>query len=86
MYDTPNYIHGQKVQVEPIKYDDPLISIVETGGVTRSERIFAPEPPSIENGGPSVQDRGKQVDNAQPRQDPLETSEVDEFLCIIKRK
>ncbi|XP_050889486.1 uncharacterized protein LOC127094739 [Lathyrus oleraceus] len=57
MYDTPVYIHGQRVQEEPIKSDDPLISIVGIGGVTRSGRIFAPTPPPIENGGPSAHDK-----------------------------
>ncbi|XP_050916330.1 uncharacterized protein LOC127131453 [Lathyrus oleraceus] len=85
MCDTPVYMHSQKVQEEPIKSDDPLISIAGTGGVTRSDRISAPAPPPIENGGPSTNDRGKQVNNTPLRQDPLTTSEVDEFMCIIKR-
>ncbi|KAI5444251.1 hypothetical protein KIW84_012756 [Lathyrus oleraceus] len=85
MYDTPVYIHGQKVQAKLIKSDDPLRNIVGTDGVTRSGRIFARAPPPIENDGPLAQDRGKQVDNAQPRQDPLTTSEVDELQRIIKR-
>lgn len=85
MYDISVYIYGQRVQVEPIKSDDPLISISRTGGVTRSGRIFPPAPPSIENDGPSSHDRGKQVDITQPRHDPLTTNEVYEFMCIIKR-
>lgn len=85
MYDTSVYIHVQKVQEEPIKSDDPLISIAGTGSVIRIGRIFAPTPPPIENSGPSAQDKGKKVGNTPPRQDPLTTSEVDEFLCIIKR-
>lgn len=85
IYDTPIYIHGQKVQEEPIKSNDPLISTTETSGVTRSGRIFAPSPSLIENSRPSVHNKGKQVDNTSPRKDPLTTSKVDEFLRIIKR-
>lgn len=85
MYDTSIYIHGQKVPSEPIKSDEPLIIIVRTGGVTRSGRILAPAPPPIENGNPSTHDRGNKVDNTQPRNDHLITSEVNEFLRIIKR-
>jgi hypothetical protein len=79
VYDSSVYIHVQKVQEEPLKADDPIINIVGTGGVIRSDRIFAPAPSSIENTSLSTQDKGKQVDHAQQRQDSLLTNEVDEF-------
>lgn len=85
MYDTLVYIHSQRVQAEPSKSYDSLISIPETGGVTKSGGIFTPAPPPSENRGPSSPDREKQVDNTQPRQDPLTTSEVEKFMRIIKR-
>lgn len=85
MYDTSVYIHGQKIQEEPIKSSDPMINITDTSGVTRSGRIFAPTPTPIGTINPSTSDKGKQIDGAQQRQDPAPSSEVDEFLRIIKK-
>lgn len=73
------------MQEEPIAYDEPMISIVDTGGVTQNGRIFAPVPPPIDNGGTSNQGKGKKIKVDQQRQDFIPTNEVDEFLCIIKR-
>ena len=42
--DSIIYIHGQKVQDEPLAIKEPIININEIGGVTRSERIFASVP------------------------------------------
>lgn len=85
VYDTLVYIHGHKMQEEPMKFNDPIISIAWNGGVTRSGRIFVPTPPSIGTSNPSTLDKGKKIDDTQQRQEYLPTSEVDEFLCIIKR-
>ncbi|XP_050889273.1 uncharacterized protein LOC127094488 [Lathyrus oleraceus] len=85
MYDTSVYIHGQKVQEEPLKSSDPMINITGTSGVMRNGRIFAPTPTPIGNINPSTSDKGKQIDGAQQRQDPTPSSEVDEFLHIIKK-
>ncbi|XP_050877316.1 uncharacterized protein LOC127081075 [Lathyrus oleraceus] len=85
MYDTSVYIHGQKEQEEPIKSSDPMINITGTSGVTRSGRIFASTPTPIGTINPSTLDKGKQIDGAQQRQDPTPSSEVDEFLRIIKK-
>ncbi|XP_050875021.1 uncharacterized protein LOC127078622 [Lathyrus oleraceus] len=85
MYDTSVYIQGQKIQEEPIKSSDPMINITGTSGVTRSGRIFAPTPTPIGTINPSTSDKGKQIDGAQQRQDPAPSSEVDEFLRIIKK-
>ncbi|XP_050889358.1 uncharacterized protein LOC127094581 [Lathyrus oleraceus] len=85
MYDTSVYIHGQKVQEESLKSSDPMINITGTNGVTRSGRIFAPTPTPIGTINPSTSDKGKQIDGAQQRQDPAPSSEVDEFLRIIKK-
>ncbi|XP_050909309.1 uncharacterized protein LOC127123094 [Lathyrus oleraceus] len=85
MYDTSVYIHGQKIQEEPLKSSDPMINITGTSGVTRSGRIFAPTPTPIGTINPSTSDKGKQIDGAQQRQDPVPSSEVDEFLRIIKK-
>ncbi|XP_050919814.1 uncharacterized protein LOC127137391 [Lathyrus oleraceus] len=85
VYDTSVYIHGQKMQEETMKSNDPIVSIVGTGEVTRSGRIFAPVPPSIGPSGPSILNKAKQIDDTQQRQDSLPTNEVDEFLRIIKR-
>ncbi|XP_050919544.1 uncharacterized protein LOC127137099 [Lathyrus oleraceus] len=85
MYDTSVYIHGQKIQEEPLKSSDPMINITGTGGITRSGRIFAPTPIPIGTINPSTSDKGKQIDGAQQRQDPAPSNEVDEFLRIIKK-
>ncbi|XP_050891446.1 uncharacterized protein LOC127096960 [Lathyrus oleraceus] len=86
MYDTSVYIHGQKIQEEPLKSSDPMINITNTGGITRSGRIFAPTPTPIRITNPSTLDKGKQIDGAQQRQDPAPSNEVDEFLRIIKKR
>lgn len=65
IYDSIVYIHGQKVQDEPLATKEPTFNITETGGVTRNGRIFAPVPPVNDNGGTSGQDRGKQIENSQ---------------------
>ena len=65
VYDSSVYIHGPKIQEEPMKSNDPIISIVGTGGVTRSGRVFAPVPPPIGHSGPSTLDRGKKIDGTQ---------------------
>ncbi|XP_050915175.1 uncharacterized protein LOC127130153 [Lathyrus oleraceus] len=85
VYDTSVYIHGQKIQEEPWKSSDPMINITDTGGITRSGRIFAPTLTPIGTINPSTSDKGKQIDGANQRQDPAPSNEVDEFLCIIKK-
>ncbi|XP_050895943.1 uncharacterized protein LOC127102641 [Lathyrus oleraceus] len=85
MYDTSVYIHGQKIQEEPLKSSDPMINITGTSGITRSGRIFASTPTPIGTINPSTSDKGKQIDGAQQRQDPAPSNEVDEFLRIIKK-
>ncbi|XP_050908405.1 uncharacterized protein LOC127122034 [Lathyrus oleraceus] len=64
MYDTSVYIHGQKIQEEPLKSSDPMINITGTSGVTRSGRIFAPTPTPVGTINPSTSDKGKQIDGA----------------------
>lgn len=61
------------------------MNITGTGGVTRIGRIFTPVPPVIDNGGTSSQDKGKQIEGNQQRHDSTPTSEVEEFLHIIKK-
>lgn len=61
IYESTIYIDGKKVQEETLEIKEPTINIIETGGVTRSERIFAPIPPNIDNGGTSSQDKGKKI-------------------------
>ncbi|XP_050915899.1 uncharacterized protein LOC127130992 [Lathyrus oleraceus] len=85
MYDTSVYIHGQKIQEEPLKSSDPMINITGTSGITRSGRIFVSTPTLIGTINPSTSDKGKQIDGAQQRQDPAPSNEVDEFLRIIKK-
>ncbi|XP_050878617.1 uncharacterized protein LOC127082421 [Lathyrus oleraceus] len=85
MYDTSVYIHGQKIQEEPLKSSDPMINIIGTSGITRSGRIFAPTPTPIGTINPSTSNKGKQIDGAQQREDPTPSNEVDEFLRIIKK-
>ncbi|XP_050875576.1 uncharacterized protein LOC127079204 [Lathyrus oleraceus] len=69
MYDTSVYIHGQKIQEEPLKSSDPMINITNTSRITISGRIFAPTPTPIGTINPSTSDKGKQIDGAQQRQD-----------------
>ncbi|XP_050883483.1 uncharacterized protein LOC127086729 [Lathyrus oleraceus] len=64
VYDTSVYIHGQKIQEEPLKSNDPMINITGTGGITRSGRIFTPAPTPIGTINPSASDKGKQIDGA----------------------
>ncbi|XP_050877338.1 uncharacterized protein LOC127081095 [Lathyrus oleraceus] len=64
MYDTSVYIHGQKIQEEPLKSSDPMINITSTSGVTRSGRIFALTPTPIGTINPSTSDKGKKIDGA----------------------
>ncbi|XP_050919836.1 uncharacterized protein LOC127137415 [Lathyrus oleraceus] len=85
VYDTSVYIHGQKIQEEPLKYSDPMINITGTGGITRSGRIFASTLTSIRNINPSTSDKGKQIDGANQRQDSAPSNEVDVSLRIIKK-
>ncbi|XP_050919407.1 uncharacterized protein LOC127136940 [Lathyrus oleraceus] len=85
MYDTSVYIHGQKIQEEPLKSSDPMINITGTCGITRSGRIFVLTPTPIGTINPSTSDKGKQIDSARQRQDPAPSNEVDEFLHIIKK-
>lgn len=66
-------------------FDEPIVSIVDTGGVTRSGILFALTSLPVDNNGLSTQDKGKQIDNVQQRQDSLPANEVDKFLRIIKR-
>lgn len=73
------------MQEKPITSDKPIVSIAGTGGVTRNGRIFSPKSLPFENSGPSIQDKGKQIENAQQRQDSLPANEVDGFLRIIRR-
>lgn len=61
IYDSTVYIHGCKIEDEPLESKEPTINIVGTWGVTRSGRVFAPVPPINENGGASNQGKGKQV-------------------------
>lgn len=64
-YDSTIYMHGQKVQEEPLAIKEPTINITGTAGVTRSGRIFALVPPTIDNGGTASQDKGKQIERNQ---------------------
>lgn len=61
------------------------MNITGTRGVTRSRRIFGLVPRVIDNGGTSNQDKRKQVEGTQQRQDSTPISEVEEFMCIIKK-
>ncbi|XP_050915939.1 uncharacterized protein LOC127131039 [Lathyrus oleraceus] len=85
VYDTSVYIHGQKIQEESLRSSDPMINIIDTGGITRSGRIFALAPTPIGTINPSTSDKGKQIDGAQQRQDHAPSNEVEGFLCIIKK-
>ncbi|XP_050908700.1 uncharacterized protein LOC127122404 [Lathyrus oleraceus] len=85
MYDTSIYIHGQKIQEEPLKSSDPMNNITDTDKITRSRRIFTLTPTPIGTINPSTSDKGKKIDGAQQRQDPAPFNEVDEFLRIIKK-
>ncbi|XP_050877043.1 uncharacterized protein LOC127080791 [Lathyrus oleraceus] len=85
VYETSVYIHGQKIQEEPLKSNDPMINITGTGGITRSGRIFALTLTPIGTINPSTSDKGKQVDCTHQRQDIASSNEVDEFLRIIKK-
>lgn len=85
IYDFIVYIHGQKVEDEPITSNEPTMNITRTSRVTRSGRIFAHGHPVIDYGGTSNQDKGKQVEASQQRQDSTPINNVKEFLCIIKR-
>lgn len=67
IYDSTVYIHGKKVQDDPLEIQEPIINITGPRGVTRSERIFAPMPPTIDNGGASSQNKGKQIGANQQR-------------------
>ncbi|XP_050889788.1 uncharacterized protein LOC127095092 [Lathyrus oleraceus] len=64
MYETSVYIHGQKIQEEPLKSSDPMINITGTGGITRSGKIFALTSTLIGTINPSTSDKGKQIDGA----------------------
>lgn len=86
MYDTSGNIHGQRIQEELLKFKDPIINIVVTGGVTRSGRIFVYAPPSVGLRNPSNLDKGKQIDDTQQRQSHAPSDEVKELLCIIKKR
>ena len=59
VYDSSVYIHGPKIQEEPMKSNDLIINIARTYGVTRSGRIFAPAPPLIGTRNHSTLDKGK---------------------------
>ncbi|XP_050916801.1 uncharacterized protein LOC127131973 [Lathyrus oleraceus] len=85
VYDPAVYIHGQKMQEKHMTFDEPIVSIVGTGGVTRNGRIFALTSSPVDNSGPSVQNKGKQIENAQQRQESIHANEVGEFLRIIRR-
>lgn len=60
IYDSTVYIHGHKVQEDPVASNEPIVNITRTGGVTISGRIFAHAPAVIDNSGTSNQDKGKQ--------------------------
>lgn len=89
IYDSTFYIHGQKIEDEPLASKEPTINISRTWGVTRSGRIFSPVPPTNDNGGTSSQDTRKQVESNEQGQDSTQratpVSEVEEFLHIIKK-
>lgn len=85
IYDSTIYIHGQKVRQEPVASNEPMVSIIGIGGVTRSGRIFAHVPPVIDNGWTSNQEKGKQVEKDQQSQDFPPTIEVEKFLRITKK-
>ncbi|KAI5442169.1 hypothetical protein KIW84_011293 [Lathyrus oleraceus] len=80
VYHTSVYIHGHRSQEELMRFYDPIISIAETRGVTRSGRIFSPAPPPIGTKNPLTLDEGKKIDDTQQRQDPVPANEVEEFL------
>lgn len=44
IYDLTIYVHGQKVQEEPVEINEHMVNIVGTGGVTKTGRIFAHVP------------------------------------------
>lgn len=67
IYDSTIYIHGQKVQDEPLASKELTINIIGTWGVIRRERIFALVPPTTDNGGVSSQDKGKHIEGNQKR-------------------
>lgn len=73
------------MQDNPLTFEEPIVNIAGTSGVTRSVRIFAPTSPPIDNSDPSTHAKGKHIENTQQRQDSLPANEVDEFLCIIRR-
>lgn len=85
IYDSTVYIHGQRVQEEPLTVNEPTMNITRIGGVTMSGRIFASVTPITDNVETSSQDKGKQVKNHQQRHDSPPISEVKEFLRIIKK-
>ncbi|XP_050889755.1 uncharacterized protein LOC127095054 [Lathyrus oleraceus] len=85
VYDNSVYIHGQKSQEEPLKSSDLMINIIGTRGITRSGRIFVPTLTPIGTVHPSTSEKGKQIDDANQRQDPAPSNEVNEFLRIIKK-
>ncbi|XP_050919393.1 uncharacterized protein LOC127136926 [Lathyrus oleraceus] len=88
-YDSVVYIHGRKIEDEPLAFKDPIVNIVGTGGVTRSGIIFAPMSPTNENGGTSRKDKGKQIESNEQGNNStqIETpvSEVEELMRIIKK-
>lgn len=59
IYDSTIYIHGRKVEDEPLESKEPTVNITGIGGVTRRGRIFAPVPPTNDNGGTSDHGNGK---------------------------
>lgn len=65
VYDSTVYIHGQKMQENPMTSNEPIISIAATDGGTRSSRISVLTSLPTDNSGPSAQDKGKQIDNSQ---------------------
>lgn len=65
IYDSIVYIHGEKVQDEPLVAKEPAINITGTWGVARSEIIFVPVPHTIDNGGTSSQGKVKQIEGNQ---------------------
>lgn len=62
-YDSAVYVHGRKMEVEPLGSKESSVNIVGTGGVTQRSRIFSPVPPTNDNGGTSNQDKGKKVES-----------------------
>lgn len=87
IYDSIVYIHGKKIEDEPLESKETNANITGSRHITRSGRVFAPIPPLNDNSGASGKDKEKQVGNNNQghnsTQKATPASEVEEFLRII---